>query len=195
MSEERDILLRTLREDAEALEGIIRSYVVKMGLATPSDAETTMREIFNETVVAALEAAHTFDCKRRPIPWLLGIAIKRIQRALAADKRNRQREISISDLYPHEDTQRSEEELFERFAAYTETSQRLEDEERLGTLLAALSEADRQLLQAAVIQELDAVSLAADLGISPTALRVRLHRALKRLRGHLQLQEAMLHED
>jgi RNA polymerase sigma factor (sigma-70 family) len=190
MTEQREILLRTMREDAASLELIIRSYVVKMGLASGEEAESRSREILNETVVAALQAADSYDTSRRPVPWLLGIAIKRIQRAIAAVKKTHEREIPIRDLYAGHEADASDDELFENFAFWVQQPQAFESEESLHNLLAPLSESDREIIQRAVMQDMDAPSIAAELGISPSAVRVRLHRALKRLRGHLQLQEA-----
>jgi RNA polymerase sigma factor (sigma-70 family) len=189
MSKEREILLRTLREDAQSLEMIIRSYVVKMGLAHGDEAESTTREIMNETAVAALQAADSYDSGRRPIPWLLGIAIKRIQRAIAARKKSREREISIRDLYAEHEADASDDELFEHIALWVQQPNAFESEESLRSLLAPLSKPDRELIQKAVMQEMDAPSIAAELGISPSAVRVRLHRALKRLRAQMQLEE------
>jgi RNA polymerase sigma factor (sigma-70 family) len=189
MAEQREILLRTMREEATSLEQIIRSYVVRMGMASGEEAESATQEILNETVVAALQAADSYDISRRPIPWLLGIAIKRIQRAIAVRKKSREREIPIRDLYAEHEADASDDELFEHFALWVQEPHDFESNEELRNLLAPLSETDRDIIQRAVMQDMDAPSIAAELSISPSAVRVRLHRALKRLRGHLQLQE------
>jgi RNA polymerase sigma factor (sigma-70 family) len=195
MSEQREILLKTLHEESSSLHAIIRSYVLKMGLASGTELEATAGEILNETVVAALQAADSYDTSRRPIPWLLGIAVRRIQRAIAARKKSREREIPILELYPEHEADASEDELLGHFANWLEEPQSFESEEKFHSLLAPLSKPDREIIQRAVMQEMDAPSIAADLGISASAVRVRLHRALKRLRGHLQLQEALRHEN
>ena len=195
MSEQREILLKTLHEESTNLQAIIRSYVLKMGLASGTELEAVTGEILNETVVAALQAAASYDMSRRPIPWLLGIAVRRIQRAIAAEKKSREREIPILELYPEHEADANDEELLERFAHWVEAPQAFENEENLHSLLAPLSKPDREIIQRAVMQEMDAPSIAAELGISASAVRVRLHRALKRLRGHLQLQEAIRHEN
>lgn len=195
MSEQREILLKTLHEESANLHAIIRSYVLKMGLASGTELDARTGEILNETVVAALQAADTYDMSRRPIPWLLGIAVRRIQRAIAAEKKSRQREIPILELSPEHEADASDEALLDRFANWVAEPQSFESEENLHSLLAPLSKQDREIIQRAVMQEMDAPSIAAELGISASAVRVRLHRALKRLRGHMQLQEAIRHEN
>lgn len=195
MSEQREILLKTIQEESHTLEAIIRSYVLKLGMASGAELEASSREILNETVVAALQAAESYDTSRRPIPWLLGIAIRRIQRAIAAKKKSREREILIRDAWPDAEADASDDELFERFADWVQQPHAFESEETLQSLLALLSQSDREIIQRSVMQEMDAPSIAAELGISASAVRVRLHRALKRLRGQLQLQEAVRHEN
>ena len=193
--EQRQILLRTIQEDAQTLHNIVRTYVVRMGLASAMTADATTEEIINEMVIAALKNADSYDPTRRPIPWLLGIAIKRIQRCLAQNKRHNEREIAVRDLYPATQALHSDEELFDRFAEIATQTNHIEAQELLESLLAPLSESDREILQLAVLQDLDSITISKQLGISPTAVRVRLHRALKRLRGHFELQEALNHED
>lgn len=193
--ERRQILLQTIQEESQTLHNIVRSYVVRMGLASAIAADATTEEIINEMVIAALKSADSYDPTRRPIPWLLGIAIKRIQRCLAHNKRHNEREIAVRDLYPASQDLHSDEELFERFAQMVTHPNQLESQEQLEILLAPLSESDREILQLAVLQDLDSVTIGKQLAISPTSVRVRLHRALKRLRGHFELQEALNHED
>ena len=193
--ERRQILLRTIQEDAQTLHNIVRSYVVRMGLASAIAAESTTEEIINEMVIAALQAADSYDPTRRPIPWLLGIAIKRIQRCIAQNKRQNEREIAVRDLYPATQELHSDEELFERFTQIANQTNNIEAREQLESLLAPLTESEREILQLAVLQDLDSVTIGKQLAISPTAVRVRLHRVLKRLRGHFELQEALHHED
>src|SRR5688500_6023402 len=116
MSEQREILLKTLHEESANLHAIIRSYVLNMGLASGTELDGVTGEILNETVVAALQAADTYDTSRRPVPWLLGIAVRRIQRAIAAEKKSRQREIPFLELSPEHEADANDEEVFERFA-------------------------------------------------------------------------------
>ncbi|WP_336921342.1 RNA polymerase sigma factor [Aquipuribacter sp. SD81] len=58
-------------------------------------------------------------------------------------------------------------------------------EDRVLAALGSLSEPDQELLRLSVWEELDAASVARVLGVSTAAVHVRLHRARRRLRGHL----------
>lgn len=190
MIDKRQRLFTVLNEEATTLHNIIRSYVVKMGLAQGATADEHTSEIINETVVAALQHLDRYDAQRRMLPWLLGIAINRIRRCLAQRGQAQQREIAVRDLYPGTQAQHSDDELFNRFAQWVTDASTLESEQAVADLLAPLSPSDREILHLAILQELDAPTIARQLAISPTAVRVRIHRALKRLRGHYHLNEA-----
>ncbi|MEL7436054.1 MAG: hypothetical protein AAFN11_19065, partial [Chloroflexota bacterium] len=71
----RRILKKALQDEAEVLRGIIRSYVLKMGVASVATVEQVADEILSDTAAKAIEKADAFDTERRPIPWLLGIAM------------------------------------------------------------------------------------------------------------------------
>ena len=62
----------------------------------------------------------------------------------------------------------------------------LELDHELEVALAALSETDREALLLVAWEDLTASAAAASLGISPAAIRVRLHRARRRLRYELE---------
>lgn len=57
----------------------------------------------------------------------------------------------------------------------------------------SLSEADQELLRLVAWEDLDGLQVAQVLGISPTAARVRLHRARHRLRSRLEAQHGGRH--
>ena len=63
--------------------------------------------------------------------------------------------------------------------------------EHIAHLLSQLSESEADLLRLAILHDLNGEELAKALGVSPGAARMRLHRALNRLRVlHLQSTEA-----
>ena len=80
----------------------------------------------------------------------------------------------------------SDDDLFDRFAALTpggdDPAAALESDAAVAALLEHVPVADREVLRLALIHELDGESLARALGVRPGAARVRLHRALGRLR-------------
>ena len=97
--------------------------------------------------------------------WLYGVA----RRALANQRRGERRRTALAE--------RLRAELATAPAAY-------ESESRLSEVvdaLARLSEGERELLRLEGWEGLDIGQIATVLGISPNAVRIRLHRARKRL--------------
>ena len=185
------LLVTFIQQESAALYQIVRSYVVRMGLVSPADAEQVgqaTQELVNEVVIEALQHADRFDPARRPMPWLLGIGINRIRMKLR--QRVRDPEIPVRDLYPATEEELGDDELFERFGAFiaADPAERIEQETGLDGLLAQLSDTDRQIVRLAILYDLNSTTIAAELGITPSAARVRLHRAVKRLRSWFELQ-------
>lgn len=71
----------------------------------------------------------------------------------------------------------------------TDSIDQLEANEELKLLFAALSSADQHVLRLALLHGFDGKALAHALDIAPGAARVRLHRALNRLRASLNVQK------
>jgi DNA-directed RNA polymerase specialized sigma24 family protein len=65
---------------------------------------------------------------------------------------------------------------------------RLEVKHDIDELLACVSRSDGELLRLAFFHDLDREALAKALNLSPSAARMRLHRALNRLRSALTEQ-------
>ena len=106
--------------------------------------------------------------------WLYGVA----RRALANQRRGERRRTALA------------ERLRSELATVSAVS---EPETRLGELasaLAGLAERDRELLRLEGWEGLDAAQIAAVLGISPNAARIRLHRARRRLADRLDRRTA-----
>ena len=156
----------------------LRFYVSRAGLS-----QLSADELLHDVVVEALSNVNRFDPKRSPRAWLLGIAANLIKRRQSASFRNHQREPLIHDL--HGDESLSEDELFDLLTTANlndDPARQFEAEERIELLLSHISDDDREIIQLAILHELDGKALAKELGISTGAARVRLHRALNRLR-------------
>ncbi|MEO8967249.1 MAG: sigma-70 family RNA polymerase sigma factor [Solirubrobacteraceae bacterium] len=105
--------------------------------------------------------------------WLYGVA----RRALANQRRGEQRRTALAE--------RLRAELVTAPAVY-------EAESRLGEIvgaLASLTESERELLRLEGWEGLDAGQIATVLGISQNAVRIRLHRARKRLARELATRD------
>lgn len=185
----RRILKKALQDEAEVLRGIIRSYVLKMGVASVATVEQVADEILSDTAAKAIEKADAFDTERRPIPWLLGIAMNCIRQRRTTQQRRNQREINVRDLYRTTEADHTDDDLFDQFATWVRQPSTLEMKQALKALLAPLSDDDRELLQLAIVEELDSQTIADQLNLTATNVRVRVHRLLKHLRRQAHLND------
>ena len=190
MDRKRKYLEAIIENEALILERIIHSYVIRMGLAADQAAQEVAREILSDTTVTAIECVHSYDPTRRPVPWLLGIALNQIRRRIQNQQRSR--EILVRDLYSNTADGYSDDELFERFALLARDSSSLEVQENITAFLEPLSAEDQQIIRLAILEDLNSAAIAHELAITPAAARVRLHRALKRLRNHITLSGELL---
>lgn len=177
-------IIEFIADNVASLLGIIRSYVKRMGLASGEDVPAVALEVLQEVVLEALDHADRFDPTGQPMAWLLGIAINIIKRNKAERIKHTQRELSISDLSLMQEEQSSESELFDQLVAnsYAGPDQEIAANEQAELLLSLVAPEDQHILMLAFVEGFEREALAQKLGISPGAARVRLHRALKRLR-------------
>ncbi|HYA99868.1 MAG TPA: sigma-70 family RNA polymerase sigma factor [Ktedonobacteraceae bacterium] len=178
------MIVEYIAGNAASLLGIIRSYVMRMGLASGEDAATVALEVLQQVVLEALDHAERFDSTGQPMAWLLGIAINIIKRNKAERIKSSQRELSMSDLSLMQEEDLSESELFDQLVAHSDAGldQEIAANEQAGLLLSLVSPEDQHILMLAFLEGYKREELAQKLGITPGATRVRLHRALKRLR-------------
>ena len=180
----QDLLKQFIAGESEALLGTLRYYVMRAGLADGRDAALAAAELLNEVVVEALEHADRFKPWGQPMAWLLGIAANLIKRKQAARATRNRREPLVRDMYSRAQDALSEDELFDRVASLAARGpiEDWEANEAASAILAHVSEDDRRVLRLAVLHDLNGEALAQELGIKPGVARVRLHRALNRLR-------------
>lgn len=136
----------------------------------PEDVADFVAEVFLEV----LESAPRFDPRRgRALPWLYGLAanVAAQERRRAARAADASRRLSGRALLDPDDGARIEERI--------DAAARLR--ETYG-LLGQLPAGERHALELVALDGLAPASAAEALGISPIALRVRLHRARSRLR-------------
>jgi RNA polymerase sigma-70 factor, ECF subfamily len=194
-------IIECISDNVASLLGILRSYVKRMGLASGEEVPAVASEVLQEVVLEALDHADRFNQTGQPMAWLLGIAINVIKRNKAELIKRSQRELSVGDLSLVQEEHLSESELFDQLT--TESSagpdQEIAANEQAELLLSLVSPEDQHILMLAFLQGFEREALAQKLGISPGATRVRLHRALKRLRlawseQHLKSQEGESNE-
>lgn len=179
-------LRQFIATETEALIRVISVYVTRAGLCRVNEARATATELLNEVVIEALAHEARFDATREPMAWLLGIAanlIRRRQSQIAALDR---REPLVRDVYQNQSESMSDDELFDRVAnlamSALDPEYITETNALASAMLNAVSHDDRQVLRLAIMHDLDGNTVARELGISPGAARVRLYRAIRRLR-------------
>ncbi len=194
-------IIKFIADNVASLLGIIRSYVKRIGLARGEEVSAVALEVLQEVVLEALDHADRFDPTSQPMAWLLGIAINVIKRNKYELIKRSQRELSMSDLSLRREEHVSESELLDQLVAnsYAGPDQEIAANEQAELLLSLVSPEDQHILTLAFLQGFEREALAQKLGISPGATRVRLHRALKRLRlawseQHLKSQKGESNE-
>jgi RNA polymerase sigma-70 factor (ECF subfamily) len=108
-----------------------------------------------------------------PLPWLYGIAL----RVIANQRRSTRRRRRLDDRLERERATQ---------AAAPEPIDALQNRDAFSRAFARLNEGEREVLRLIAWDGLETREAASVLGCSPTAFRVRLHRARRRLAKHLQ---------
>ncbi len=183
----RQRLEQYVNAESGSLLKTLRYYVTRAGLATGAGIGQAADEILSEMVVEAFATADRLKPDIHPKPWLLGIAANLVKRRQTELAKRERREPLMRDLYAQTQDTLSDEELFDLLPVVTtESQEELEDNEQVTQMLAGLAPSDAELLKLAILHDMNGNELGKALGISPGAARVRLHRALNRLRGSVQ---------
>jgi RNA polymerase sigma factor (sigma-70 family) len=179
------LLLECIQDNMTVLLSTIRLYVRRMGLAVGMDVQTVALDVLQEVVVEALEHADRFAPERQPLAWLLGIAINMIKRKKVEQAKQAHREVLFGRLFAQRSDELSESELLDQINPPTMDGpeQAFEMDEQVQAMLSLVSEEDQQMLRLALLDGFKRDALAQQLGISAGATRMKLHRALSRLRA------------
>jgi RNA polymerase sigma-70 factor (ECF subfamily) len=179
-----------LQEQSAALKSILRTYVLRAGLAQGAESLAVTEEIFQDTIVQVLALDTKFLEAPSPRAWFIRVSLNILLRRRASVARRYRFEVLTSDLASRANGF-ADDDLLDQLA--TQISAGPESayvaQEQVSELLALVSQEDARLLSLLVIAEYDAASVGHQLGISPEAVRVRLHRALRRLRQAWHAQQ------
>lgn len=190
LAEKHAFLSRFLQENAARLQGIICSYVARSGLASGNEVQAVAHDVFQDMALEALARADRINLEMLPWAWLLAIALNILKRKKAGEAKRNQREVLLSNLLPVSDIA-SEwdflDQLNAQFAPGPE--QMVESSEQVQEILALVSDSDADVLRLAIVDGLNTEQLARRLAVNAGAARVRLYRALKRLRAAWQQRE------
>ena len=187
-------LRHCLESEAPALLRTIRMYVARAGVAEGGDIASAALEVLSRVAIEALKSPGKFNPARPPRAWLLGIAANIIRRMQCERARVQAHEVLASQLAgaPIDEDGDDEGDFFEQVAALsTQTPEgTVLAREGADELLHLVDPDDQHVLRLAVVGNLDGTRLGQELGISPGAARVRLMRALCRLRSAYHEREA-----
>lgn len=176
-----------ISHDPTALERFYRDHVeeVMRFVARRVTDPATAADLTSDVFVAALGSARTFDPRRgTPRAWVIGIARLVVlgEYRRSAAEAEKQRRVSGRRLLDDADMVRMEERL-----------DAAREARALYKLIDRLPAGERDVLELVGVDGLSVTDAAAALHISPTAARVRLHRArrtLRALRGPLHSVDA-----
>jgi RNA polymerase sigma-70 factor (ECF subfamily) len=183
-TDDRVLIQRTLDGDGEAFDALMERYVpVAMGylcgrVAHLSDAEDLLQETF-------LTAYSSLQSLRRPDrfgPWLIAIARNKLtdaRRREAARRRIGRRPNHMDAGFDPSAASRVVEETPAVSASFAETRQLVTE------TIGRLRDSYRMVLYLRLIEGLSPQEIAIRLGLKDGAVRVRLLRGLRKLRGLL----------
>lgn len=152
----------------------LKSLAWRSGLSG-SDGEDMVQDI----LLTIHTVRHTYDPSRPFGPWLTAVARHRIIDRLRQRGRTAGREISFSD--DHETFGQDESNLHEEAS----------EARRLRSAIATLPDGQRQAVELLKLKELSLKEASAISGQSEVALKVSVHRAIKRLRTLLSGSEKL----
>jgi RNA polymerase sigma-70 factor (ECF subfamily) len=193
---ETEELLRAARnDDGAAVQLLLERHRESLRRMVAVRLDSRLAPIVDPSDVvqeALAEASHNLDdyLRDRPLPfypWLRRLALERIiqlhRRHLRTQKRDVTREQRLDLHVPDESAMKLADRLID---SGTSPSQRLIRDEQcrqLRDVLERLRPNDRDVLVMCYLEELDFGEIAAALGISENAAKVRHFRALERIRN------------
>jgi RNA polymerase sigma-70 factor (ECF subfamily) len=177
--------LRARRPDA--FETMVRVYtprllaVARRLVGNDEDA----RDVVQDAMLSAYRSIDKFEAHSRVSTWLHRIVVNAGLMKLRT--RRRKPEESIEPLLPtFREDGHYRTELPAWAAASDETAERNEMQQIVREAILNLPEAYREVVVLRDIEEQDTASTAAALGITPNAVKIRLHRARQALRTQLE---------
>jgi RNA polymerase sigma-70 factor (ECF subfamily) len=150
----------------------LRALARRAGLP-PDDCEDGVQDVLLTLHVIR----HTYDPGRPFTPWLVGVARNRLADRLRRRARTWARETELTEAH-------------ETFAAVeTNSVEEAEEARRLRAAVAELPPGQREAIELLKLKEMSLKEASAQTGQSEAALKVAVHRAVKRLRGMLGGEE------
>jgi RNA polymerase sigma factor (sigma-70 family) len=176
-----DDISRIIVEHHQTLTRLFQLYINRVGLSD----QVTPDDLLNDVAVVAMSKADEWVHIHSPLAWLIGIGINQLRKRREKLAKQRQREPFVRDIYHHVEGTMTDGELFDLINLLTgpDPAQTVETKTLVTSWLALLEPEEQHILELAIVYELDGKMLGRELGCSPGTARMRLHRALKRLRA------------
>ncbi len=180
------LVARLRAGDEEAFELVVRTYsgrllaVTRRILGSDEDARDAVQDAF----LSAFRSLERFEGGSLLSTWLHRIAVNAALMKLRT--RRRKPEDPIEPLLPVYQENGHHQETFSSWNEPVDVAMsRAENRARVRACIEQLPESYRTILLLRDIEELDTDEAARALGISPNAVKIRLHRARQALRGLL----------
>ena len=170
-----------LQENEANLRRIATLYVIRSGLARYESVQTIAEEVLQDAVLEALAHSERFASAQQPFAWFMGVLVNVIKRKRVSVAKRARFEVSLNALQPFPDTDNAaRDDLL--LSQQPGLEQLVETREQLREVMALIPTKDAEMMQMALVQGFQADKLGEALGVTQNAARVRLHRALSRLR-------------
>jgi RNA polymerase sigma-70 factor, ECF subfamily len=189
--DEATLIAALKARDPDAFETLVRLHAPRLLAVSRRmlDNEEDARDAVQDAFVSAFRSIDRFQGHSKISTWLHRIVVNMALMRLRT--RRRKPEESLDPLLP---VFTEEGHHAQPFAAWEEPVDRLAEREETRRLvrdaIVGLPEQYREVLVLRDIQELDTNETARELGITPNAVKIRLHRARQALRtkldGHLR---------
>jgi RNA polymerase sigma-70 factor (ECF subfamily) len=166
-----------------AQEGDVAAYARLLVAVTPLIRRATagrwtgsedVDDVVQDVLLSLHQVRHTYDPNRPFVPWLMAITRNRLADVQRRQARRAKGEIAVEAL-PETFSDEQAKEPVDRMA----------DAEALGRAIAELPPRQRQAVEMLRFKEMSLREASAASGMSITALKVSMHRAMKTLRTML----------
>jgi RNA polymerase sigma-70 factor, ECF subfamily len=185
-NDEHDLVRRLRNHDEDAFETMIHKFapgllrVARRFFTNEQDA----RDVVQQAFVSVTKAIGGFEHQSRLSTWLYRIVVN--EALLELRRRRRRPEVSIEELLPSFDLNGKLELDADDSIADELPIERQETRQFVRNCIAMLPESYRVAVLLRDIEDLTADEAAAAIGVTPNALKVRLHRGRQALRGIVQ---------
>lgn len=190
LTSECDLVRRLRARDERAYEEVVRAYGGQlMAVATRIlGREDDARDALQDAMIAAVKGIDRFEGQSKLSTWLHRIVVNASLQILR--KKKRTRETAIDDLMPVFDHRGHTSPISGWSPRDGDALQAAETRSLVRDKISDLPDDYRDVLLLRDIEELDTQETATVLGITPGAVKTRLHRARQALRTLLEQELA-----